>query len=50
MENSMKCSNKKHSEINAISYCIECNLYLCNKCKNNHIEYLEIHHLNDLLY
>ena len=44
----MKCSNKKHSEINAISYCIECNLYLCNKCKNNHIEYLEIHHLNDL--
>ena len=24
----------------------EFNLYLCNKCTNNHIEYLETHHLN----
>ena len=48
MEVQKKCSHKKHSEINAISYCSECNLYLCNKCTNNHIEYLETHHLINL--
>ena len=45
MENIKKCSNKKHTEINAVSYCAECNLYLCNKCLNIHIEYLENHHI-----
>ena len=44
MEGQKKCSNKKHSEINAISYCLECNLYLCNKCTNIHLEYLDTHH------
>ena len=48
MEIKKKCSNSKHSESNAISYCIECNLYLCNKCTNNHIEYLETHHINNI--
>ena len=43
-----KCSNKKHSEINAISYCADCNLYLCNKCLNMHLEYLETHHTYNL--
>ena len=44
MENQKKCSNKKHSDSNAVSYCQECNLYLCNKCTNYHIEYLDSHH------
>ena len=44
MEGQKKCSNKKHSEINAISYCLECNYYLCNKCTNYHLEYLDTHH------
>ena len=44
MEGQKKCSHKKHSEINAISYCQECNLYLCNKCTNFHLEYLDTHH------
>ena len=48
MDVQKKCSHKKHSEINAINYCSECNLYLCNKCTNNHIEYLETHHLINL--
>ena len=48
MENIKKCSNKKHSELNAISYCTECNLYLCNKCLNIHKEYLENHHIINL--
>ena len=45
MELRNKCFNKKHSEQNSISYCIECNLYLCNKCTNILKEYLEVHHL-----
>ena len=48
MESSKKCSNKKHKEINAISYCTECNLYLCNKCQNIHIEYLDAHNIQNL--
>ena len=48
MEDNKKCSNSKHSEIKAISYCTECNLYLCNKCLNIHIEYLETHHITNL--
>ena len=43
MENQKKCSNKKHSEINAIIFCPECNIYLCNKCSNNHTDILENH-------
>ena len=38
MEYIKKCSAKKHSDINAISYCIECNIYMCNKCLNYHSE------------
>ena len=44
-----KCSNIKHSETNAISYCSECNLYLCNKCTNTHYEFFinhQVHNLN----
>ena len=48
MEDKKNCSHKKHSESNAVSYCTECNLYLCNKCKNNHMEFLETHHINNL--
>ena len=48
MENQKKCSNKKHSDINAINYCTECNLYLCNKCINHHSELLDNHHLYNL--
>ena len=48
MENRPKCSNKKHLEIDAINYCIECNLYLCNKCLNYHSELIENHHTTNL--
>ena len=45
MENeTKKCSLKKHSEINAVIYCIECKRYFCNKCKNNHSDLFEDHH------
>ena len=37
-ENQKKCSNKKHAEIDAISYCQECKKYFCNKCQSHHID------------
>ena len=44
MENqNVKCSSKKHAEIDAVSYCPECEKYLCNKCLNFHAEMLEGH-------
>ena len=48
MEELKKCSNKKHSEIDAINYCVECKLYLCNKCSNYHVELYDNHHINNL--
>ena len=49
MENQRKkCSLKKHSEIDAINFCKECRIYLCNKCKNLHSELFELHHLYNL--
>ncbi len=43
-----KCSFKKHLENDAINYCIECKIYLCNKCNNYHSELFENHHLVNL--
>ena len=44
MENqNVKCSSKKHAEIDAVSYCPECEKYLCNKCLNFHAEMFEDH-------
>ena len=49
MENeTKKCSLKKHSEIKAVIFCIECKRYLCNKCKINHSELFEDHHFCDI--
>jgi len=47
MENP-KCSQKIHIEFNAISFCFECNLYLCNKCKSYHSELFDNHHIYNL--
>ena len=30
------CSSKDHSEAKAITYCIECKIYMCNKCESFH--------------
>ena len=44
MENQKKkCSLKKHSEVDAISFCQDCKTYFCNKCNNHHSELLENH-------
>ena len=42
MENGIKkCSLKIHNRIDAIAFCKDCELYLCNKCYNNHIKLYE---------
>ena len=38
-----KCSSKKHKEINAVSFCENCKIYLCNKCQNLHSDLFENH-------
>jgi len=46
MENEIpekKCSFKEHKEIKAIFYCVECKVYLCNKCENFHSKLFEKH-------
>ena len=49
MENlKKKCSFKKHSEIEAINYCLECKIYLCNKCQSLHSELFDNHHIYNL--
>ena len=32
----IKCSSEEHKENDAISFCPECRLYMCNKCQNYH--------------
>ena len=47
MENKeFRCSC--HSEINAISYCDICKIYICNKCLNHHNELFKNHKLYNL--
>ena len=32
----IKCSSEEHKEIDAINFCPECRIYMCNKCQNLH--------------
>ena len=43
-KNNKNCYNKDHSNIEAIYYCIECKIYICNKCENFHSKLLPNHH------
>ena len=40
-----KCSSEKHKENNAIYYCSECKIHMCNKCLNHHSELFQNHNL-----
>jgi len=49
MENEKKkCSFKEHKDIDAISYCSDCKISICNKCKNYHQGLFENHHLYNI--
>ena len=41
---SKKCSFEEHSEKEAVFYCQECNIYMCNKCENLHSQLFKGHH------
>ena len=43
-----KCSFKEHKDIDAIYYCQECKIFMCNKCLNHHQGLFENHNLNNL--
>ena len=43
MENQIKCSLEEHKEINAIKFCPECKIYMCNKCDSMHSTILKSH-------
>ena len=38
-----KCSNIEHKNIDAISFCSNCKIYICNKCSNYHKELFKDH-------
>ena len=44
----IKCSLKEHFENDAILYCQECRIYMCNKCEKTHSSFLKHHHSYNL--
>ena len=40
----INCSLKQHNETEAISYCPECKIYMCNKCEKVHFGLCQNHH------
>ena len=44
-DSKIKCSSNKHKDTDAMSYCLNCKLYLCNKCQKMHSEFYENHNL-----
>ena len=43
-----KCSFKEHKNIDAVYYCQECKIYICNKCFNNHQGFFQNHQINNI--
>ena len=43
MEGNKKCSFKAHKESDAISFCEQCKIFMCNKCLNYHKELFKNH-------
>ena len=41
-----KCSSKKHLDVNAVCFCQECRLYMCQKCHQFHSESYDHHLIN----
>ena len=47
-EQAIKCFKDSHEKIDAIIYCQECNIYMCNKCKQSHSDLFGFHNLHNL--
>ena len=48
MEVEKKCSLEEHKESNAIKFCPECRIYMCNKCDNFHSPLFKNHNTYNL--
>ena len=46
MEKKKKCCMIDHKKIDAISFCQECKIYMCNKCEKLHSELFKNFHQN----
>ena len=45
MQDNKKCSMEDHVQIDAISYCQECKIYMCDNCNKYHSKlFKNIHH------
>ena len=41
-----KCFITEHSNVEAIVFCQECKIYMCNNCEKNHLElFKNLHHI-----
>ena len=43
-ETTKMCYHQDHSNIEAVYFCIECKIYICNKCENFHSKLFKNHH------
>ena len=43
MNDNTKCFTEEHKDINAISFCPRCKIYMCNKCENIHSSFFKNH-------
>ena len=48
MENQKICFSEEHKDKNAIKYCPECRIYMCNKCDNIHSSFFKNHKVYDI--
>ena len=46
--NIKKFSFNEHDKINALVYCQECKIYMCNKCDNYHSNLFKNHNINKI--
>ena len=46
--NNRKCSSFDHKELNAISFCVHCKIYMCNKCEKIHSDLFKNHNIYNL--
>ena len=46
--NKKKCSLNEHKDNDAVIYCQECKVYMCNKCEKMHSGFLKFHHIYSL--
>ena len=44
-----KCSNLEHQESNAILYCYECKIFMCNRCEKSHSDLFKNAHQNKII-